>query len=127
MLSLLAFGVIAAAGVRSFWTVDSWMHGDRRVVGMALGRGRAYVSLPIEVNVQQSSDAKLFETHSAIFPVAFVNKVYHLPSGDLRQHAVWVQLWFPLLLLLIIPMCWLVARPANAPAFPVITDGKPSK
>jgi len=128
MLSLLAFGVVAAAGVRSFWTADSWTHGRKHLVGLALGRGRlvcGYVSLPIEVKVSdghQSSDAKSFETHSAIFPIAFVNNVYHLPSGNLREHAVWVPLWFPLFLLFIIPTYWLIARFSNAPAFPVIAD-----
>jgi len=33
----------------------------------------------------------------------------------------WIPLWFVLLLLLIAPALWLVARPTNAPAFPVIT------
>jgi len=84
-----------------------------------------YVALPVEVKVSdghQSSDAKSFENHSAIFPVAFVNKVYRLHSGNLTEHAVWVPLWFPLFLLLIIPMYWLIARSANGPAFPVIAD-----
>jgi len=128
MVSSLAFGVVAAAGIRSFWTADSWTHGRTYLVGLALGRGRlvcGYVALPVEVKVSdghQSSDAKSFENHSAIFPVAFVNKVYRLPSGNLTEHAVWVPLWFPLFLLLIIPMYWLIARSANGPAFPVIAD-----
>jgi hypothetical protein len=35
-----------------------------------------------------------------------------------------VPLWFPLFLLLIAPVRWLIARPANVPAFPVITVAK---
>ena len=30
-----------------------------------------------------------------------------------------VPIWFPLVLLLITPMRWLIAQPANKPAFPV--------
>lgn len=35
-----------------------------------------------------------------------------------------VPLWIPLLLLLIAPVCWLIAQPANIAAFPVVTDTK---
>jgi len=38
-----------------------------------------------------------------------------------------VPRWLIFLLLLIIPVRWLVARPANAPAFPVISDTRRAK
>jgi len=129
-LSLLAFVALSALGARSFWTADSWTHGDRRAIGFALGRGQlacAYVSMPPEMKISghhQSTDAQSFETPSAILPFNVVNRVFHFPSGDLKQHALWVSLWFPLLLLLIAPARWLIARPANARAFPVVTDAK---
>lgn len=117
MVSLLAFGVVAALGVRSFWTADSWTHGDRRAIGFGFGRGLvvcAYVSMPPEMKISghhQSIDAQSFESPSAILPVNVVKKVYHFPSGDLKQHALWLSLWFPLLLLLTVPVRWLIARP----------------
>jgi len=33
-------------------------------------------------------------------------------------------LWIPLLLLLIAPVCWVIAHPASTTAFPVVTDAK---
>jgi len=122
------FVVAAGAGVRSFWKQDSWIYGrDKRVVGFGFGRGRmvgVYLSVPAGINItfgHQSWDATSFEAPSPILPVAVVKKTDHLLSvGDLIQRAVWVPLWFPLLLLLIAPARWLIARPANAPAFLVV-------
>jgi len=59
-----------------------------------------------------------------MLPIAVVQQTDHLLVGDLIQRAVWVPLWFPLLLLLITPARWLIARPTNAPAFPVIAEGR---
>jgi len=124
------FVVAAGAGVRSFWKQDSWIYGtDKRVVGFGSGRGRIvglYISAPADIKIShghQSWDATSFEFPSPMLPVAVVRQTDHLLLvGDLIQRAVWVPLWFPLLLLLIAPARWLIARPANAPAFPVIAE-----
>ena len=49
--------------------------------------------------------------------------VVDIPDKQASLFMVNVPIWFPLLLLLIAPVCWLIARPANAPAFPIVTDG----
>ena len=46
--------------------------------------------------------------------------------GALREFQIFIPLWFPLLLLLIAPVRWLIARPQYVPAFPVIADAKQS-
>jgi len=122
------FVVTAGTGLRSFWKQDSWIYGtDKRVVGFGSGRGRIvglYISAPADIKIlhgHQSWDATSFEFPSPILPVAVVRQTDHLLVGDLTQRAVWVPLWFPLLLLLIAPARWLIARPANAAAFLVVT------
>jgi len=61
------------------------------------------------------------------YPLKFViaSEEFVPPApGAARFFDIMIPLWLTLLLVLIGPVRWLIARPANAPAFPVITDTK---
>ena len=74
-----------------------------------------------------SASAIDFPVPKNVLGFAVENRVEHHELGSEKVFAVRIPVWFPLLLLLIAPARWLIARPADAPAFPVITDAKHSK
>ena len=52
------------------------------------------------------------------------HQVYRVGAQMTREFEIVMPLWPLLILLLIAPVRWLTARPANAPAFPVIANAK---
>ncbi len=133
MVSLLLFVVVAAAGVQSLGKWYDWnigyQHGINLVRGLVIFRKSSGLKLAAYSPGFYSSDAGLIYSvamPSRILGFGLSNETYHGPIGDLKEFLFIVPVWFPLLLLLIAPMRWLVARPVNAPAFPVITDAKQS-
>jgi hypothetical protein len=132
IVSLLAFGAVAVMDVRSFWVAEIWQ--DRHARSVALYDGRvtyrhALAKLSVFQSGRWSIKASLI-THSrhivadAIWGFQAHTDSFPSPVNSSKVDTFFfaaVPLWFPLLLLLIIPICWLIARPANAPAFPVVT------
>lgn len=131
--SLLAFMALASAGVRSFWTWDGWVFpGEAELTGIMLHRGSIFCVHPTGETLQGGfrhvsgpvqTDPGL---PGSILGFFVSNDLDHGADG-IRTFALQMPLWLPLLLLLVAPVLWLVARPANAPAFPFITDAKQSK
>lgn len=134
MVSLLAFMMLAGEGVRSFRIWDSWGFGIGRG-GVDLVQGRVLYTYeakatPLEsphfvhVSVYDNRTDNLDHLISRKWIFAgFSVRNFGFPSGQ-TYIVVAAPLWFPLLLLLVVPVRWLVAQPTNAPAFPVLTDAK---
>lgn len=127
--SLLAFVVVAALGVRSFRTWDAlsirnWtigVAGGYLMYGQASGKGVIY---PPSGHLSGPMQPHLWDMPGGILGFASKTMTFRTPFGVEKDVAVRIPLWFVLLLLLIAPAPWLVGRPANGPAFPVVTDAK---
>jgi len=119
IVSLLAAAVVAAVGVRSFWTWDSWAFGGGRKIEIALYRGMVagtYISVGSEANFANghlSGGENSFNSSPAVFLLAAVRQD--------TVHGVLMSIWLPFLLLLVVPVRWLIMLPAHEPAFPVVT------
>lgn len=129
--SMLAFVILAGAGLRSIRTYDVW-ESNSWIIGLqngSIGCLRAtgyYAGGPTNRLGHVSGDAKTVGPLVNL-KFSFSNRdVIPGRPGALRIIEFHIPLWFPLLLLLIVPMRWLIARPANAPAFPIIPDAKVS-
>jgi len=126
MLSLLAFVVLAAAGIRSLWVFD------------AIGRSNQHGGWAIEL-ADARATFELVLSSGASGPIGRGHVSARLrPNSSIVGRAIWgfhaektvlpsmqliqiiTPLWLPLLLLLIAPVCWLIARQAKPPAFPVV-------
>ena len=120
--SLLAFFVVAGAGARSYWIADE-LTGVRSQIGFA--GGCVYLERIIAPNgfaVRGHTSFHIDPHGRAIFPGFSTRTVRYAPKFEMDS--VIVPIWPLLLLLLIAPVWWLIARSANAPAFPVITERK---
>lgn len=129
--SLLAFVILAALGIRSLRISDAW-GSNTWIIVLQNGSLRFlketgyYASGPTNKLSHVSGDART--------KGPFVNLKFMISNRDiipgrpgaLKIHELYIPLWFPLLLLLIVPFRWLIARPANAMAFPINIDAKPS-
>jgi len=129
IVSLLAFVVLATAGVRSLRTLEKWSFKSWRGVELIGGRVIYWhwhgKSVHGEAQSAGHESQKLPSTEFVIFwNFEVFDKQLYPELRDSRLLQVCVPLWPFLLLLLIAPVRWLIARPANAPAFPVITDAK---
>lgn len=132
--SLLAFAVVAGAGIRSLWNLDCWENSNGRW-GIALAAGCAHFNhhsgavvqyIPIgfyhiDVRLDRSEVAA-----RAIWGFSIDRESVRIKDGNGRNFYLHAPLWPLLILLLIVPACWLIARPANVPAFPVIAASKQS-
>jgi len=126
--SSLAFVVVAGAGIRSLWNLDCWENANGRW-GIALAGGCAHFNHHSGMVVQYIPigfyhiDLKLDRSDAAraIWGFSIDREFVHLKNGNGRNFYLHLPLWPLLILLLIAPACWLIARPANAPAFPVVT------
>jgi len=130
IVSLLAFVAVAAAGIRSLWVFD------------AIGKPNQHGGWAIELADARATFELVLST-GASGPIGRGHVSARLrPNSSVVGRAIWgfqaqktvlpgmkliqiiTPLWLPLLLLLIAPVLWVIARPANAPAFPVIADRK---
>jgi|SRR6185437_802493 len=133
IVSLLVFGAVLGAGVRSYWSWEQVAVGDGMALGVDTGclfytfdnQGTApgFSHQSVEPDAEWIADAYPATWRFAGFSVNSLNSPIK-PTGRFKVFIFRVPIWFPLLLLLIAPVRWLIARPANAPAFPVITDAK---
>ena len=123
-VSLLAFVVVAGAGVRSLWTWDVWTDGNGRVVGLEQGciiYTHTVAARPDAPSTHLSGNAKDLPVPKNVLGFAVENRVEHNQFGNEKVFGLRVPVWFPLLLLLIAPVRWIFARPATTMAFPVVT------
>lgn len=126
LISLTALVSLGGLGARSFWNWDAWGTKNNRM--MALGDG-CIIYMHTTGTGPSTSVGYLhgdvqpddFEYRSVLGFIFSSDFTHDHPPG-VRTFEVHLPLWFPILLLLIAPLRWLIARPANAPAFPVITD-----
>ncbi len=123
IVSLMAFVVVSGASVRSFWIYNGWGFGRFRYLD--LQRGRVVYERFSGGSFETMADHSRFLSNPATpldalstFKFAVLDQTLF---GGIRVFVIWTPLWPILLLLLIAPLRWLVARPANAPAFPVLT------
>jgi len=111
--------------IRSFWTYDGF---DFRSGGeIELDRG---CFLYEQAGVKHIWGAYLGNNYrDSIWGFAIGNPVAIDPVtlGNISFFRIRIPLWPVILLLLIAPLRWLIARPPNAPAFPVIVDAKQPK
>jgi len=133
IVSLLLFGVVAGAGVRSFWIWDGWTwnlrdYGDnveldrggliiQQLVSTATGTSVFGVTGHYSAGIKEEDR---WQTRKFASGFGVIND-YEKPPHYYTLFQFRIPLWFPLLLLLIAPLRSLIARPTNAPAFPVIT------
>ena len=133
IVSLLAFVTVTAAGVRSFWNWDEWDFGGY-VLSVVLKSGCVHA---VHVSNSQSTISLRHGGHQsgdiapedrtlrrALTGFGAKRNILSLRAGDETVEKYDLPLWPLLLLLLIAPVRWLIAQPANAPAFPVIADAK---
>ena len=128
IVSLLACVVVTGLGVRSLWIWDAFGSiGNEECVFEifhgCVGYTRTMPASPMPFSVdfvhlvgEKRPNRYAIEQTLLGFSV----KKQNLSTS--RVIAVTVPIWPLLLLLLIAPIRWLFARPANAPAFPVIVE-----
>lgn len=130
IVSLLAFVMLAGAGVRSFWTWDMLTDGNGRAIALQQGciiYEHSIATRPDAPSSHFSGSAKNLPVPKNFLGFAVENRVIHTQFGNDKVFGVRVPTWLPLLLLLLAPTCWLLARPASAPAFPIVTDSNQRK
>ncbi|HEX5242368.1 MAG TPA: hypothetical protein VFW23_03820 [Tepidisphaeraceae bacterium] len=134
--SLLAFVVAAAAGVRSFWISDTWIFAicQSEIAlssGCVTGARIKSVGMKGFDRSKHLSDRVAPDKHNiarAMWGFRAWRVVLPHRSGVREEiSAIEAPLWSLLLLLLIAPVRWLIAHPADAPAFPVIADTRRAK
>lgn len=127
MISLLAFVVVAGASIRSFWNYDAWqtvINGEGYAFVLEFGTAgfgcRSGEAIPSQPSGHFHADH-----NPDRYAVRFGIREFQFHASRKEAEIDFrIPLWPLLLLLLIAPLRWLIVRPANAPAFPVITDAK---
>jgi len=122
--SLLGFVVVAAAAIRSFRVASDTKIGWRNDILLEGG----YITY---LHIYQTREVR-DQSGNLKWPIKFrwIGGGFRVGQWILTlykqytfvQCGIELPVWFPLLLLLIAPVRWLIARPANAPAFPVIAN-----
>lgn len=121
----MAFAALSGFGVKSFWAVNVMDFGrfhylvlHRGVIEYQHLSGKFYDKMNDEVQIA-STDAGPASAASVLdFSVtSLFDKLSGTGVFDVRA-----RLWLLLLLLMIAPVSWLIGRPENGPAFPVIND-----
>ena len=119
------FVLLSFAGIRSFWTWDALSTGSQAIGLMggylvytqASGKGVIYSE---SGHLSGSMQPHLLDMPKSFLGFAAKTNVFSSPFGIEKDFALRVPLWFPLFLLLVYSGRWLIARPANTPAFQVI-------
>jgi len=134
-MSVAALVALSFVGVRSFWTSDALdlpagnrlliSHGyfqySHTWISEAPGSPVSYRSLSYESGLSPTEPGSL---GTRFLGFSYLHIKASQTSNCLDLFELWIPLWFPLLLLVIVPVRWLIARPANAPAFSIIAETK---
>lgn len=126
--SLLAFGVVLGIGVRSFWMWDQWHLGMGKIIAIENGCvSYAHISdksdrFPMlkHDTFQAGGMPAINDSIPPIWSFAGFSQ-RQIATSRVEAFSFGAPLWPLLLLLLISPVRWLMARPIG-PAFPVIAD-----
>lgn len=130
VVSLLAFGLVATTDARSFWHYDTWISQNGCLaIGLANGSAVTNYEFATKSRIYPRGRHMQFKTTNQVgsriwqnvraFPIQC--EMIHDRAGNGGTFCFCASLWPLLLLLLIIPMRWLFARPESSPAFPVVT------
>ena len=132
--SLLAFVVAAGFTVRSFWMVNGWIDKSGQFIALDAGlltythvSATDFFPSGHVWHIWNSSRPNRQALGDAIFGFRAGKSYTSEEPGNVTQFTIAVPMWSILLLLLVAPARLLIARSANAPAFPVIADAKQSK
>jgi len=127
-VSLLLLVVVAGAGAISFREAEGWDFGRYRTIWLESGGilYQRFAGGPFSREIDKGGFVKQAPPKGVFLKFSEDDSTVQAPGGafSIRTLVVVFPLWPLLLLLLIAPMRWLIARPANAPAFPVITDAR---
>lgn len=128
ILSLLAFVVVAGAGVRSLRISDEWHFGSWRTITLANGCieyshwwGSAVPAIKGPPVTGHRSSKTSPQNSSRGFGMYEHDFVTTIPRATETVFVAWTSLWVPFFLLLVAPVRWVFSRPRSA-AFPVVTD-----
>lgn len=138
ILSLLAFVNVAVVGAKSFWigegrgsssNFDGWFITLRNGCVTCRHLVSSTGSIPLYRLVEHhQGDVSSFPfpegPHKSVLGFTFYYAHRSPPTPFSKEFCLTVPLWLPLLLLLIAPVRYLVALPANTTAFPVIADAE---
>ncbi len=135
-VSLLAFMIVAAVGVRSYRTSDRWNLGGRRIMLIhgrvldAYDPADAAVTFPVHESYSAVNPylPELFLPPKWSFAGFSWSDIENVTISNCKRSTelcLGAPLWFPLLLLLISPVRWLIAPRVAGAAFPVVTDVNP--
>ena len=129
-VSLLAFVILVVAGIRSLWVFDA-IGRPTQAGGWAIELADARATFELVLSAGASGPIGRGHVSARLRPnSSIVGRAiwgFHaektvLPRMKLIQ--IITPLWALLLLLLIAPVSWLIARQANPPAFPVVNQAK---
>lgn len=118
------FVIVAAVVVRSFWTADLLIlrPGTTVVIDNSVV---LFAHAPPDLIVgasHQSWPTRPYALNWSILKLSHTRHIIHREGTGAGTISVYgIPPWPPLLLLLIAPVRWLIARSENVPAFPVIT------
>lgn len=132
-MSFAALLALSLAGIRSFWTSDALYlpagcrllisHGyfqySHTWISQASGYPLKERSLSYESGLDPMEPGSLGRRFLGF---SFFHIKASQTSNCLDLFELWIPIWFPLLILLIAPVRWLIARSGNAPAFPIIAE-----
>jgi len=128
-MSFAALLALSLAGVRSFWRWDALYlpagskllisHGyfqySHTWISQAPGYPLRERSLSYESGLNPTEPGSLGRRFLGFY-------CFHIKASNcLDLFELWIPLWFPLLILLVAPARWLIARSGNTPAFPLVT------
>lgn len=127
ILSFAALLAVMAAGTRSFWVWDAWGFGNGTIIGLEGGcvlytHQKPILQPPINGPLHGVMEPEEFDFPGSILGFVVAKDLSHNAGRPI--FGLQVPLWPLLLLLVVIPIRWLIALPANAPAFPVVTCTK---
>lgn len=131
MVSFAAFAVLTVFAVRSFWTWDLLSDGVSEMITLSDGcvmythtstSGASGTSLNGHIAGRGYPNRR--SLRRAILGFSATRSILPSGLGQLQISQVTLPLWPLLLLLIVMPLLWLIARPPPRPAFNVITDTK---
>ena len=129
MVSFAAFAVLTVFAVRSFWTWDLLSDGVSEMITLSDGcvmythtstSGASRTSL--NGHISGRGYPNLRSIRRAILGFSATRSILPSGVGQLQVSQVTLPLWPLLLLLIVMPVLWLIARPPAGPAFTVLTE-----
>lgn len=130
LLSMVAFLAVGTVGVRSLWVHDSFYewgdYGDRAIDiynGCVAFRRQLPNPPRMLITGIDAHEHTAMQLTPGLQSIEQAIRGFERTETDLTASKIIVittPIWPLLLLLLIAPVCWLIARPASAPAFPVV-------